>query len=452
MTTPDLERRIRTWFADEISEAEAAPPSVYAFVGAIPQSMPPQHGLFDRRSFVLLAAALLVSLIAGAIAVGSGVIKLPSFLPLPSIVAEPSAVASPSGSLEPSPPASPGLVVYNVTELIQPPPANCTPPMRSWCRVQRIWIANADGSGAHELLPDAPGSQYAIGWTPDGSRILYEDSSCRLRLADTEGSGLETLPLETLYPAYISADPCDSANPSNGIDLSNGIAFSPDSARLAYVVSEPGSNGGALTTIAIYNLETREVTRLESTRATDRGTCVSNEGHNESPMWSPDGTQLLFERMGTGPNEGGGCQTTVLVVNADGTGLRVIVPGARRNPHHARWSPDGSLIAYHYGEVDPLLFDIFLVHPDGKGVRQLTTDGLSAFPEWTADGRIAFGRFADSNAADTSEVWIMNVDGGGLVRLGQGESLADLTGPNCGVCPYAYPSENHPDGLLQPLP
>jgi len=57
MTTPDLERRIRTWFADEIGETEAAPSSVHAFLGAIPQSMPRQHGLFGRRAIVLLAAA-----------------------------------------------------------------------------------------------------------------------------------------------------------------------------------------------------------------------------------------------------------------------------------------------------------------------------------------------------------------------------------------------------------
>lgn len=367
-------------------------------------------------------------------------------------------VPSASPAATPSVPQSAlGLVVYNVTELIQPLPDNCTPSNHPWCHVQRIWIANADGSGARQLLTDAPGGQYAIAWTPDGFRILYEDSSCRLRFADAEGSVLETLPLETLYPAHISADPCDSADLSNRIDIGNGTAFSPDSARLAVVMSDPGDNGATITTIAIYDLETREVTRIEATRVTDTGTCsTTNGGVNSSPIWSPDGTQLLFDRQGFGFNQAGECLAAVFVVNADGTGLRAFVPpGARRNPGHARWSPDGSLIAYHYGEVAGPV-DIFVMNPDGTGVRQLTTDGLSIFPEWTADGRVAFQRFPDTSYGDASEVWIMDTDGGGLIHLGQGESLADIIGPNCADCPYAFseaiPGDNIPAGLQQPVP
>src|SRR6185503_4874631 len=112
MTTPDLERRIRTWFADEIGETEAAPSSVHAFLGAIPQSMPRQHGLFGRRAIVLLAAALLVGLLAGAIAVGSGFFKLRSILPPPSPTVEASVQPAPSSSAEPSPALPLGLIAY----------------------------------------------------------------------------------------------------------------------------------------------------------------------------------------------------------------------------------------------------------------------------------------------------------------------------------------------------
>jgi hypothetical protein len=123
MTTPDLERRIRTWFADEIGEAEAAPSAVYAFLGAIPQSLPREQGLFGRRTFVLLAAAvLLVGLVAGAIAVGSGLLKLPSILP-PTASPEatfpgPSQSAAPSAS--PIPVAGPGGVWIPTGSMVTP--------------------------------------------------------------------------------------------------------------------------------------------------------------------------------------------------------------------------------------------------------------------------------------------------------------------------------------------
>jgi hypothetical protein len=413
-----------------------------------PWSLRVRGSFFGSRRVGLLIAAtvVLVALTVGAIVVASGLIKLPSPPPVPPVPPEASAEATPGTSSEPSPDRPLGMIVYNVTEFIQPPPDNCTPPNHPWCTVQRIWIANSDGTSARELLPDVPGDQNALGWTPDGSRLLYLDSSCQLRFADAEGTVLETQPLDVLYPSRTSDTPCDYA------DLSAGFAFSPDGTRLAYVLGE-GDIASPTTVIAIYDLDARQVTRLVSTGVTDTGTCVTaNEGRNLSPVWSPDGSQLLFQREPIGPlNEAGGCQRAVLVVNADGTDLRVVVPpGPRRNPGDASWSPAGSLISYHYAEWDALVVDIFVVNPDGTGVRQLTTDGLSAFPMWTADGRIVFGRFADATAESPSELWIMDADGGGLAQL-QGDSLADLVAPACVGCPYANPDQPA-DGLRQPLP
>ena len=54
------------------------------------------------------------------------------------------------------------------------------PPRRSgrsaWSPTQMddgIWVVNADGTDAHELLPNAPEIQYPLAWSGDGSRLLY---------------------------------------------------------------------------------------------------------------------------------------------------------------------------------------------------------------------------------------------------------------------------------------
>jgi Tol biopolymer transport system component len=447
MTTPDLERRIRTWFADEIGEGESAPSSVYAFLGAIPQSMPRQQGLFGRRAFILLAAALLVGLLAGAIAVGSGVIKLPSFILGPSLAPEASTDATPSSSAEPSIGQPLGLIVYNVLQLIQPLPDNCTPSNHPWCHVQRIWIAKGDGTAAHELLPDVPGDQQALGWTPDGSQLLYQDSTCELRFADAEGVVVDTLPRDVLFPT-LSADDCP--------DLSAGFSFSPDGTRLAYVVGEGAIGGPQVTTVVVYDMGTRELTRLDSTSTHDTETCVTaNEGINQGPMWFPDGTRLVVTRDNIGPvDENHACRSIVFTVNADGTDFRVVVPSKTGSqPLGASWSPDGLRIVFRVGNYanggagDTC--DVAIVRPDGSDLRQLTSDGISCWPSWTEDGRILFIKFIDLDLG-TSNPWIMDADGSNATLL-QGDLLAEFTTPPCGPCPYANPDATG-DGFVQPLP
>ncbi len=81
------------------------------------------------------------------------------------------------------------------------------------------------------------------------------------------------------------------------------------------------------------------------------------------------------------------------------------------------------------------LFELYLMHPDGSGVRQLTsgTDGLlSLHPTWSPDsGQLLFLR-GTSNMSLT-DIWSINVDGSHLyqvthepARYGTGEALAWL--------------------------
>jgi Tol biopolymer transport system component len=76
--------------------------------------------------------------------------------------------------------------------------------------------------------------------------------------------------------------------------------------------------------------------------------------------------------------------SSLYVIHADGTGLRVLADFGRTPD----WSPDGSRIAYTgWGRYAPA---VFIVNTDGSGRVQLTTDG-TADPAWSPDGsRITF--------------------------------------------------------------
>jgi Tol biopolymer transport system component len=82
------------------------------------------------------------------------------------------------------------------------------------------------------------------------------------------------------------------------------------------------------------------------------------EGYYSDPSWSPDGDVLLVSTglaLGLGLAEGG--QPPVEPLDTP-VGLS------------PEWSPDGKWIAFTDGENEP---DLWIVRPDGTGLRQLTT-------------------------------------------------------------------------------
>jgi hypothetical protein len=71
MTDRDLELQLRAWYGLNVPVTESAPPTLRSVVLAIPRTGPrPLVPLERRRTLVLVAAALVVLAVAGAILVG----------------------------------------------------------------------------------------------------------------------------------------------------------------------------------------------------------------------------------------------------------------------------------------------------------------------------------------------------------------------------------------------
>lgn len=80
MTERELEQRLRDWFQAEFGDGLEAPTELRAIVAGIPDTMPTPVTVFGgRRNLALLAAAAMLAalLVGGALAVGSGLIRLP---------------------------------------------------------------------------------------------------------------------------------------------------------------------------------------------------------------------------------------------------------------------------------------------------------------------------------------------------------------------------------------
>ena len=107
------------------------------------------------------------------------------------------------------------------------------------------------------------------------------------------------------------------------------------------------------------------------------------------PLFSPNGRLVAFSVTDPGcmqPN----CNQ-LYVSRTDGTGLKLLAKTAA----DPSWSADGKWIAYA-GDLD---FDggrgsIYLVHPDGSGLRRIATDGTGVYghPSFAPSGtRLAYG-------------------------------------------------------------
>jgi TolB protein len=94
----------------------------------------------------------------------------------------------------------------------------------------------------------------------------------------------------------------------------------------------------------------------------------------ESPAWSPDGTRIAFQSVGSGGSE-------IYVVNADGSHKQRLTRNDDWDGQPA-WSPNGRMIAFVSGR------NVYVMNADGSEQRRLTSvDNRAEYgPSWSPDG------------------------------------------------------------------
>ncbi|MGB4762378.1 MAG: hypothetical protein WBP12_03410 [Candidatus Saccharimonas sp.] len=134
---------------------------------------------------------------------------------------------------------------------------------------------------------------------------------------------------------------------------------------------------------------------------------ISNHAGNDyAPVWSPDGTKIVFYTYGRNAN-----YNEIFTMNPDGTNQVNLTPG--QVSVTPSWSPDGTKIVYASQTAGNL--DIFVMNADGSSQTRLTTaTGSDIWPVWSPDGtKIAFRSARDGK----NEVYIMDANGSNQTRL-----------------------------------
>ena len=267
-----------------------------------------------------------------------------------------------------------------------------------------IFTTNPDGTGARQITHPAPGVlDDQPDWAPDGSVIAFSRCCAPLGhvfVVASDGSGLA--PVGPLCPSGADETTCsDDANAS----------FSPDSKQLAFTQSTGHvvDNQIEHSAIAIMNLD-------------GSGRHVIYQGAPYSadlvyPVFSPDGKKIVFEHINSSKGSPAG-HRAIYVVGVDGANPRRLTPWAENDGDNPDWSPNGSWILFRSFVDLGRQSQLFLVHPDGTGRKQVThfkkgTHVTSS--SFSPDGKsIVLGKGPEGGNID---VYTMRLDGTHLRRL-----------------------------------
>ena len=256
MTDERLDRLVRQLLTERADDvAAAAMPA--ATMTAVVASHVRRGGIAERRTLLLVAAALLIVLAAGAVAVGSGLIRRgPEPQPAPQPVVAPSLDAT---TPTPSDAAiEPEHVFYTVFEET---PGRRRGLHRGQCESLRL-RARRRGSGwptqtgatPRELFPESPDHRSILDVSPAGDAMVFTAP------AQINGQPISATHLAELGPAgdVLATRVVSNEVLDDGCDglcaFDSEFAFSPDGTRLAYMRASRQGEEDYATVIAIQDV------------------------------------------------------------------------------------------------------------------------------------------------------------------------------------------------------
>ena len=248
-----------------------------------------------------------------------------------------------------------------------------------------IYIVNTDGSGLKRLT-DAPGWEDTPNWSPDGSKILYNQW-------DMKSGSLKDFNAATHTLWVMNADGSGKTCLTDRLGITGAIGWSPDGRQIL--------SGTESTPMLVINLDGSGMRAVG-----DGGGAVEAGGDTAFGMgleWRPDG-RLLALRHGD-----------VVSMDLDGGNQVKVTEGADLGTF--AMSPDGKRIVLADNDTRLLIAPV-----QGDGAPVLLTRALSLLigdpwprASWAPDGQaVAITDSTISGWVLGSPIYIFNADGTGL--------------------------------------
>ena len=178
--------------------------------------------------------------------------------------------------------------------------------------------------------------------------------------------------------------------------------ISPDGSRIAY-----SAGRGEAMDLWVHD------------RARDTSTRLTRGGANIAPVWSPEGTEIVFSHREPGPDT----RFQLFRVRAEGGTPAEPMASSHRSWYPHSWGPDGRGLAIY--DEDPARTDVLMVSLDGEAESMILAGGPGDqyAPAISPDGRwMAYV----SDESGHPEVYVLSIREGrrAIVSSGGGESPA----------------------------
>jgi TolB protein len=282
-----------------------------------------------------------------------------------------------------------------------------------------LYVIRPDGKGLRRLTRK-DGFAGSPAWSTDGQKVLfYETDEVGAYLAKSATSRTEIVSIDV------------ATGERKQYTASNETKLSPEwlsDGRIAYIARAAGETGGLRIWHPSRRVDTIVHGAIRGANWSPDGKRVVYErinrlGSSEHlvptfsrdpdfelllsepfPSFSPDGRTLLYSQYGgskssvTGLDRSDTQDTTIEIMNADGTAKRTLFHRDGYSAFAGVWSPRGNDIALSVGRyfrsagLPPA--QIALIKPDGSDFRVIVDDEVNnGFPSWSPDGmRLVFKR------------------------------------------------------------
>jgi Tol biopolymer transport system component len=252
-----------------------------------------------------------------------------------------------------------------------------------------VWTMNVDGTDLQQITDDQADELVHPDWSPDGQRIAFASNA-------TEGNNGDG----DVEVWTVNADGTDLQQLTDNVGIRDAAPdWSPDGARIAFSSQRTDSDAAD---------EDLDIWTINSTDGQDAQQLTDNDHDDDTPDWSPDGQQIVWEAS-AGENR------DIFRMNADGSGQAEVVAGPG-DDSWPMWSPDGASIAYHANNPSADLgWEIYTITAQGDPIERLTSDSSGNHrPNWSPDGdQLTFDKEGDA----TRDVYLIPAGGGEAQQL-----------------------------------
>jgi dipeptidyl aminopeptidase/acylaminoacyl peptidase len=345
------------------------------------------------RPILIIAplAAVLVAVGAFLLAGSGQQRQTPSPAPSAAPVVSPSVAATPSVTPGPSP---------------QPLGAG-----EAWIVIggdDRATLIRPDGTGTHSILTTLGVTVTDPAWSPDGQQLAFEGKGTRgsqLWVANADGTGAHAV---TATPPGCPDSLCTEAVQ---------VAWSPDGRTIAVIAPQHDHNVFIQTSLTLVDVATGTMTDVYTTKTTGLA----------RPAWSPDSQSIALEiDRYAGAVEVSALKDTLIGVidlqATDRTPKTITDPALLAG--YPYWHPTEDRIVFRTNRYDSgaqtvldpkAASNLYTIRSDGTGLSAVTHNAVGGpvvrAPSWTPDGRILYSRLADTQAPELLR--IINADGSG---------------------------------------